>query len=419
MRQEFQKRCGYDLLPFLPVLTGRVVDSLEVSERFLWDFREVIAQLMMENYAGRLRELAHKHGMQLSIEAYNGQCDEYRYAGQADMPMGEFWMHNAAFGPEWVPRMASAAHTYGRNIVPAESFTSGDDRWTFHPATFKIAADWAFSEGINRLVFHRFVMQPWTNRAPGVTFGVVGSHFDRTQTWWEQSRAWNEYLARCQFLLQQGVFVSDVCFLAPEGSPVQIDYPIPSTQRGGEWPERPGYNFDGCAAEVLFKRVTVKNGMLTLPEGGQYRLLVLPSYNADNQPVSIYGGFEGGQYGGAIYQRPIPAFVTMTPGVLQRIKELVKDGATVLGTRPLKSPSLVGYPQCDSEIRRLADELWGKDAGASGSGEHTFGQGRVVWGSTPEKIFAGMNVPPDFDMEPQLKGRVRFAHRRTADGADI
>ncbi len=419
MRQEFQKRCGYDLLEYLPVLTGRVVGSLEVSERFLWDFREVIAQLMKENYAGRLRELAHQHGMQLSIEAYNGICDEYRYAGQADMPMGEFWMHNAAFGPEWVPRMASAAHTYGKNIVPAESFTSGDDRWTFHPATFKIAADWAFSEGINRLVFHRFVMQQWTDRAPGVTFGVIGSHFDRTQTWWDMSRAWNEYLTRTQFLLQQGVFVADICFLAPEGSPTQIDYPIPSTQRGGEWPDRPGYNFDGCAAEVLFKRMTVRNGMLALPEGGQYRLLVLPSYNAGNQPISIYGGFDGGQYGGSIFQRPVPAFETMTPALLQRIKELVKDGATVLGTRPLKSPSLIDYPQCDAEVQRLADELWGKDAGVSGTGEHAFGKGFVVWGSTPEKIFAAMNVPPDFDMEPQLKGRVRFAHRRTADGADI
>jgi len=419
MREEFRKRCGYDLLPFLPVLSGRVVDSLEVSERFLWDFREVIAQLMLKNYAGRLRELAHQHGMQLSIEAYNGLCDEYRYAGQADMPMGEFWMHNATFGPEWVPQMASAAHTYGRNIVPAESFTSGDDRWTFHPAMFKTGADWAFSEGVNRLVFHRFVMQPWTNRAPGVTFGSIGSHFDRTQTWWELSRAWNDYLARSQFLLQQGVFVADICFLEPEGSPVQNVYPIPATQRGGEWPERPGYNFDGCSAEVLFQRMTVINGMLTLPEGGQYRLLVLPSYNANNQRVSVYGGYNGVTYTSDIYQLTQPAFETMTPAVLQRIKELVKDGATVLGTRPLKSPSLIGYPQSDAEVQRLADELWGKDAGTSGSGEHAFGKGRVIWGSTPEKIFAGMNVPPDFGMNTNLKGKVRFAHRRMADGADI
>jgi hypothetical protein len=419
MREEFRKRCGYDLLPFLPVLSGRVVGSLEVSERFLWDFREVIAQLMLKNYAGRLRELAHQHGMQLSIEAYNGLCDEYRYAGQADMPMGEFWMHNATFGPEWVPQMASAAHTYGRNIVPAESFTSGDDRWTFHPAMFKTGADWAFSEGVNRLVFHRFVMQPWTNRAPGVTFGSIGSHFDRTQTWWELSRAWNDYLARSQFLLQQGVFVADICFLEPEGSPVQNVYPIPATQRGGEWPERPGYNFDGCSAEVLFQHMTVKKGMLTLPEGGQYRLLVLPSYNANNQLVSVYGGYNGVTYTSDIYQLTQPAFETMTPAVLQRIKELVKDGATVLGTRPLKSPGLVGYPQCDAEIQRLADELWGKDAGASGTGEHAFGKGRVIWGSTPEKIFAGMNVPPDFAMDASLKGKVRFAHRRLAVGTDI
>ena len=419
MRQEFLKRCGYDLLPFLPVFSGRVVDSLEVSERFLWDFREVVAQLMMENYAGRMRQLANQHGMKLSIEAYNGLCDEYRYAGQADMPMGEFWIRWPGFGPEWTPRMASAAHTYGRQIVPAEAFTSGNDKWTTHPSMLKTAADWAFSEGVNRMVCHRFVMQPLTNRAPGISFGPFGVRFDRTQTWWELSRGWNDYLARSQFLLQQGVFVADILFLALEGSPVQIDYPIPAEQRGGEWPDRPGYNFDGCSAEVLLKRITVKKGLLTLPEGGQYRLLVLPSYNADNKPVSIYGGFDNGNYNVGVPTRPVPGFDTMTPETLRRVKDLVKAGATVLGTRPRKSPSLVNFPGCDDEIQQLADEIWGKDGGLSGSGEHRLGEGLVIWGRTPESIFAGKGVPRDFEMDKYLEGKVRFTHRRLPDGADV
>ena len=420
LRQEFRKRCNYDLLQFLPVLSGRVVDNLEVSERFLWDFREVIAQLMQKNYAGRLRELAHQHGMKLSIEALNGQCDEYRYAGQSDIPMAEFWMKWPAFGPEWVPRMASAAHTYGKPIVAAEAFTcTTNEKWTEHPATLKTAADWAFSEGINRMVYHRYVMQPWTNRSPGVALGSIGTHFERTQTWWEQSRAWQDYLSRCQFLLQQGVFVADICFLAPEGAPVQIDYPLPVSQRGGEWPDRPGYNFDGCSAEVLFQRMTVRKGLLTLPEGGQYRLLVLPSYNADDQPVSIYGGYDKGNFHSKIFERSIPKFETMTPATLRRIKELVEAGATVLGTRPLKSPSMIDYPGCDTVIEQLADELWGKGLGASGSGEHIVGKGKVIWGSTPEKVLAGMNIAPDFATDTVLNGKIRFTHRSLTDGTEV
>ncbi len=221
LRQEFQKRRGYDPYRFLPVVTGRVVDSLEVSERFLWDLRQTIAELLNENYAGRFAELARRHGMRLTIEAYgDGPYDDLSYGGRADEPMGEFWSWAYGGAAESCTEMASAAHVYGKPILGAESFTASDqEKWQGYPGYIKGLGDWAFCEGINRFVFHRYAMQPWLDRRPGMSMGPWGLHYERTETWWEQSRPWHEYLARCQYLLRQGLFVADICYLEPENAP--------------------------------------------------------------------------------------------------------------------------------------------------------------------------------------------------------
>ena len=225
-------------------------------------------------------------------------------------------------------------------------------------------------------------MQPWTNpnRAPGMSMGPWGLHYERTQTWWEQSRGWHEYLARCQYLLRQGLFVADVCYLQPEGAPRQFAPPptamIAPFVRGG-------YNFDGCTPEVVLTRMSVKDGRIVLPDGMSYRVLVLPQVE------------------------------TMTPALLAKIKELVEAGATVLGPRPLGSPSLSDYPQCDQAVRQLAAAIWGDCDGAVVQ-EHRLGRGRVVWGPTAEKALARSGVPPDFTATTPL----RYIHRR-AGGTDL
>ena len=219
MREEFQHRRGYDLLPFLPVMTGRVVDTLETSERFLWDLRQTISEMVIENYAGHMHELAAAHGMRFTVEAYGSPCDSLPYAGRSDEPMGEFWTPSGAI--ETCKTMASAAHVYGKKIVGAEAFTSGDqEKWREHPALLKALGDRVFCEGINRFVFHRYALQPWDDqRVPGMTMGPWGQHYERTQTWWEWTPAWHTYLARCQYLLRQGLFVADVCYVQPEAPP--------------------------------------------------------------------------------------------------------------------------------------------------------------------------------------------------------
>ena len=326
-REEFLKRRGYDLLKYLPTYSGRVVDSLEISERFLWDVRRTIADLEAENYAGGLAELAHAHNLQLSIEAYaNGPFDNLLYAARADLPMGEFWAELDDFSRfNACKSMASAAHVYGKPIIPAEAFTSypATAKSQNHPWSLKALGDAAFCEGINRLVIHRFAHQPWLDRPPGMTMGHFGVHYERTQTWWEQSGPWHEYLARCQFLLQRGRPAADICYLTDEGA-----FAEPPTRERLEPPLPEGYDYDVATPEAVLNRMRVEKGRLVLPDGVSYAVLVLPQTRR------------------------------MTPGLLQRVQELVAAGALVVGPPPTNSPSLVQYPGCDQEVQTIAASLW-------------------------------------------------------------
>ena len=344
-REEFRKRRGYDPLPYLPVITGRAVASQDISERFLWDLRRTVADLLVENYAGHMQELSHQHGLKLSIEAYgDGPLDNMPYAGRADMPVSEFWTGQEPLVVN--KEMPSAGHVYGRPIIAAESFTARPEngKWLNHPFRLKALGDQMFTWGVNRFIFHRYAMQPWMDRKPGMTMGQWGIHFERTNTWFDQSTAWLDYLARCQYLLQQGQFVADIAYLTSEKAPKGFPNAEPLE------PAPPaGYDYDTLPSEVLLNRVTMRAGRLTLPDGMGYRVLVLPASN------------------------------TMRPAVLRKIKELVEAGATVVGPPPARSPSLENYPAADAEVQRIAAELWGDCDGVNLT-EHRFGKGRVIWG---------------------------------------
>ena len=374
MRSDFKRLRGYDLLPYLPVLSGRVVDSLEISQRFLWDFRKTIGELLVENYAIAMREVAHEHGLRLSIEGYSGEpASNLWYGGVAIEPMSECWSWARYGAKETVTEMACAGHVSGRNIIGQETFTAGSgERWLGHPAVVKEIGDWTFCEGINRFVFHRYAMQPWTNphHAPGMSMGPWGLHYERTQTWWNMSKPWHDYVARCCYLLRKGHFVADVCYMEAEGSPSSFSPPeIGESRNGrGEPPARPGYNYDGCPPELVLKRMEFKDGFLTLPGGMKYRVLVLP-------------------------ESP-----TMTPELLKKIKTLVDAGASVIGPITEKSPSLVDYPHCDEEVQRLAAELWCS--------------GKIISGTTAAEALAKRGIKPDFECDQPM---VRWIHRRTDD----
>jgi len=367
--EDFRPQYGYDPLPWLPVLAGRVVGSADQSDRFLWDLRRLVADRVARDYVGGLRDLCREHGLTMWLENYGhwGFPAEFlQYGGAGDEIGGEFWV-DGGLGSVELRDAASAAHTYGKPVVWAEAFTGGP-AFRNAPGDLKARGDWALCEGINQFVLHVNIHQPWEGKRPGINAGF-GTEFNRHNTWFEQSKAWIEYLRRCSVMLQAGQPVADVAYFITEDAPKMTGLLSP------ELP--PGVDFDFINAEVIQKDLTVRDGVLTLPHGVTYRVLVLPNS------------------------------ATMRPQLLRRIHDLVKAGATVVGRPPSRSPSLEGFPKCDEEVRQLAREVWGS-APERPSGEHRLGKGRVVWGRNLGEVLAGLGSGPDFVSPAKL----RFKHRR-------
>ncbi|HML74654.1 MAG TPA: glycosyl hydrolase [Anaerohalosphaeraceae bacterium] len=368
MQDEFKRLRDYDMTPMLPVLAGRIVGSLDISERFLRDVRQTISDLLAENYIGHLRTLANRDGLRLSMEAYSAPANDLDVANHIEEPICEFWWPDGG-GFYWsVKSMASVAHVNGLPVVGAEAFTAADgERWLAHPANIKALGDRAFCDGVNRFIVHRYAMQPWiTNRWPGMTMGPWGVHYERSNTWWEQSKAWHQYVARCQYLLRQGRFVADVLSLQSE-EPMQRFKPLKLT----------GYDYDAISPQAFLEKVTVKNGLLELPSGMKYHLLCLPEDES------------------------------MTPRMLEKIAALTQAGARIIGNPPVKAPGLSGYPQSDAQVKALAAKLW--DSGANSEGKMV--KGRIVAGKSPAEVLAAAGIGPDF-----LASRpIRYIHRVVAD----
>jgi hypothetical protein len=373
-RAEFQKRRGYDPVPFLPTFTRCVLDNPAVTERFLWDMRRTVADLFAENYYGHFSELCRQHGLSSSIEPYTGPFESLQCGAPDDVVMGEFWAGSQ--GDPSVKMASSVAHIYGKAIAGAESFTGwpNDGRWQDDPYSLKPLGDLMFCQGINRYIFHRYAMQPWTNRWPGMTMGPFGINFERTVTWWSQGQAWIQYLSRCQFLLQQGRAVADAAYFDGQSAPVVM--------RAGNPALPTGYDYDAVDANVLLHGATVKDGRLTLASGANYAILILP-----------------------------PDDINLTPPVLSCLRKLVRAGATVVGARPQHSPSLEGYPGCDKQTEKVAEALWGSCDGKTVL-EHDFGKGHVIWNKPLADIFASHDLKPDFEFQSATADtRLVYTHR--------
>ena len=361
-REDFMSLRGYDPLPYLPAVTGRIVGSADVTDRFLWDVRRTVADLYSRNYYGYMAQLAHAHGLRFETEAYgNGGFDNLRCGADADIPMAEFWPPNGS-AEETTKLAASSAHTYGRPVVAAESFTSDLSvaKYQEDPYSLKALGDRMFCNGINRYVFHRYAHQPWMGVAPGMTMGPWGLNFERTITWWNEAPAWIQYISRCQDLLQSGKFVADALYFIGENEPNDLPY------RPNLRPKIPaGYDYDGCDTETLLDRAAVKNGWIALPSGMRYRVLVMPQTTR------------------------------MSPRIARKVAELVKAGATVVAPKPDASPSLQSYPSCDTKVRNLADAVW-SDCDGKTVKQHRYGNGRVIDGVPLAQVLGNMGAAPDF-----------------------
>ena len=364
MRREFQTRRGYDPVPYLPVLAGRIIGDLQITERFLWDLRTTVSELMVDNYVAEFQKLCREAGLRFTFESYTTTGNDLDAANFVDEPMAEFWTNRNEFKVT-IKSMASAAHVNGRIIVGAESLTSDQkERWLLHPAKLKADADTQFASGVNRMVIHCYAAQRFPNRFPGLQMGPWGVHYERTNTWWEWSKPWHDYLTRCQHLLRQGKPVADVLVVEPE-EPLHRFSPTTLI----------GYDYDACSAS-LFLQTQVNDGRVVLPSGVSYRLLVMPKTE------------------------------TMTLARLAHLRKLAEDGASILGLPPKATPGLTGFPQADEDLRRMAAELWSDSMPI-----RSVGKGRIFSGVTPEAALAEMKIAPDLATDPSLK----WIHRTAGD----
>ncbi|GKG75437.1 hypothetical protein CE91St1_45800 [Parabacteroides goldsteinii] len=370
----FKERYGYDPVPYLPVLEGTVVGNPDISDRFLWDLRRLIADRVSYDYVGGLRDVCHQHGLTTWLENYGhwGFPGEFlQYGGQSDEIAGEFWSEGS-LGDIENRAASSCGHIYGKRRVWAESFTSGGPAFGRYPYQMKQRGDRFFTEGINSSLLHVYIHQPFEDREPGLD-AWFGNEFNRKNTWFSQMDVFTGYLKRCNFMLQRGDYVADVAYFIGEDAPKMT---------GICTPELPaGYSFDYINGEVLLQRASVEDGRIVLPSGMKYRLLVLPQLE------------------------------TMRPEILQKIKELLQAGACVIGPAPKYSPSLSDYPAADQKVQALASELWGDQT----ESVRTIGKGRLFMPATSlQPVLEALNVKPD--MRVNSGTPVLFIHRATDEG---
>ncbi|MCX6968376.1 MAG: glycosyl hydrolase [Verrucomicrobia bacterium] len=355
-REMFMKSYGYDPIPWLPTLTGRLVGSADQSTRFMWDLRRFVADRIANAY-GSFRDLGNRDGMKFWLEPYGhyGFPAEFLQLGSsADGIGGEFWISPKHGGME-VLGAVSGAHIYGKQIVSSEAYTGTPSYgFTQDPWALKPLGDFQQTNGINHFVLHVYIHQP-EERAPGMN-SWFGTEFNRHNTWFEKGKAWIDYLRRSHFLLQQGLPVVDVAYFIGE------DAPKMSGTRGAELPE--GYRADDINGEAIRDRLQVKDGHFVLPDGMSYRLLVLPPLD------------------------------TMRPELLEKLRGLIAEGGVVLGPPPSRSPSMQDYPKADQKVRKLAQEIWGNLDGKTRR-EARFGKGGVFQGMSVQEVLQQLDVPRD------------------------
>jgi hypothetical protein len=207
MREEFQARRGYDLTPFLATLARRQIGSAAETKNSQNDFQQTIHDLYRDVYFATIQRECHAAGLQCRSEPYTGPWKISEAIPFFDQVSAEFWTHGGKFSPGNLPEVVTGARAAGMNLISAEAFTGspGDSQWNETPEWLKPIGDAAFCAGINRFMLHRFTHQPFDDRwQPGMAMGQWGTHFDRTQTWWEPGKAWVKYLQRCDALLQWG-----------------------------------------------------------------------------------------------------------------------------------------------------------------------------------------------------------------------
>lgn len=441
-RDEFKKRRGYDLYSYLPVMAGVPLESVDISEKFLLDVRETISELIHDNFYVTLAKLAHAKHCLFTAEsvAPTMVSDGMLHYQAVDIPMGEFWLRSPTHDkPNDMMDAISGAHIYGKQIIQAEAFTELRLMWDEHPGMLKTLQDRNYALGINRMVYHVFMHDPFMDRKPGMTLDGIGLFFQRNQTWWKPGKAWVQYAQRCQALLQVGRPVADIAVFTGEDIPrrsilpnslvptlpgifgkdvvdregkrmANLGQPLRTLPVGvthsanmadpGDWVDPlNGYAYDSYNRDVLLNLSKVKKGNIELSGGSSYKLLILPGRSS-----------------------MAPNGNLMTPAVATQLVKLVEAGATLLvADKPLYMRGMEGDENAASRAVKL---MWNdrQTGRANGSPDKIFniGKGRLLNGPLVGS-FEELGIQPDFtakDFSGKKAAGIAWTHR-TAPGLDI
>jgi hypothetical protein len=376
--QLFAARNNYEIIPYLPILTGRIIESKAKTSAVLWDYQKTLTTLFAENYYGTMQKLANQYKLQTFSESQGGPMSPAHANAYVDVPMNEFWTDGIQFREKLIKQTVSIANILGKNIVGAEAFTSKPEfgKWQSTPESMKTIGDYAFTTGINRFIFHTYTHQPY-DVVPGFTMGRYGTDFGRTNTWWKYGTAWMDYIGRSQYLLQQGHIVSDVCFLSTNDATYEYPAKVPSLPKG--------YNFDIIYPAYLNK-IEVKNAELKLQTGPAYKLMILPDY----------------------------PFMEME--TLMAIQKLLKAGAIISGAPPVASPTVTDKAK-SQQFTKLVKEIWG-DLDGKSVVVKSYGKGKLYWGKRTEAIFAELSLEPDVKITAESTDSIRYIHKKFKN-ADI
>lgn len=365
--EEFMHYRNYDMINYLPIVAGYVVDDIETSNAFLADFRKTLGDLVAYNHYARFQQYAHKYNMGIQPESagpHAGPMDGIKNYGFSDIVMSEFWspsLHRPQPNNRFFLKQASsAAHIYGKKIVGAESFTTigphwNDELWHDQKSSF----DHEICAGLNRMYFHTFTCSPPEMNLPGQEY-FAGTHVNPQVTWWEQSGAFIDYMHRTQSVVQNGKFVADVLYYY--GDHVPNVFPYKHSDPAGAMP---GFDYD-VTDETIFLQLKVKDGKIWVPGGVAYHALVLP----DHKVLSL--------------------------AVLEKLEVLLTEGATVLGFKPEKLISLAGGEEDQKKFNDLSDKIWANIR--SEKGEKTYGKGIISWGITARDYLLSKGIHTDFDV---------------------
>ncbi|MBT3242918.1 MAG: hypothetical protein HN352_07205 [Bacteroidetes bacterium] len=389
-REWFMKYHSYDPIAWLPTLSGWTINSKDESARFIYDYQNTVSDLLIFSHYTTGSEICAEYGLQLAGEAggpgppiwYSCPVDALKALGNVDIPRGEFWIRNRN-NIFLIKEIASASHIYGKKYVDAESWTTWW-RWKDSPFVRKQWVDRAFCEGLNRVTYHGYSNSPEEFGYPGRSYHA-GVDMNTRVVWWSKARPFMDYLARCCQMLQQGKFVADVAYFYGDQAP--NFWPLFANV-----PEKPlldglgaGYDYDVVNSDVILNRMSVEDGRIVLPDGMSYLVLVLP-----DQPY-------------------------MPLEVLVKLEDMVANGATIIGSKPLDVPGLQDYEARSLELKTLASKMWESCDGTTVT-QNNYGKGKVVCGMSSREWLMEESVKPDFFCQvEEHKSDLDYIHRKTED----